>query len=154
MPDIFDRLLAANKLPPGHYEKKNAQKEIDAEYALCRTKENELMKKYKMKHGLIDLNDAAKICYNICNHVSIPQISMVYINSSEVHPASCAHYNPRNKTIHFKNSWIISRSLLHELSHHLHRYFGDRGPSHGPEFCVCLEMIYETFSELRHGKTI
>lgn len=140
---LFDLAAKAEQLPLGHVGKKLSQLLLDREYGPCHAVENRLYKKLHPATRYLTLQEAATLCYRICNALGNTHVQKVIIRSTEVHKLSGAHYNFHTKCIHFPTHTILTITFLHELNHHLScPYMG-----HGKDFCDMLETTYLAATE-------
>ncbi len=143
--DIAENLAKAEKLPLGHYGRKEAEDLVAEEYRLCRAFEG----KFSWKSRYIKVCDIGRIIGKICFALGINPPKRVILESDEVHSHAGAHYSSWSKEIHFPSKWVGTTTLLHELSHHV-KYVGKfygRG-DHGPEFVEAEELVFQVAKDI------
>ena len=146
----LDRLKEADRLPPGHYARDAAQQRVNAEYNACHTQENALVKLIHRDFRFLGKEQACWLTWAVCDALGFQPPKMLYFGSSEVHEYAAAHYNADTRSIYFKYMPPVSiRTLLHELSHHIHHldYTSDRS-AHGSYFCWIEQLCFKVAADL------
>lgn len=136
---VFNRLAAARKLPPGHYDLAKAEKAVAAIYARCQKQESKWWDKKKKsvrkRFSNFDHAEAVEFCNYICDSIGQRRIRKLVFHSPDVHSEAGGHWC-RNE-IHLKRGWCTPRFLIHELTHHC------GAMDHGDEFCELELLLFE-----------
>ncbi len=137
-----ERHEESKKLPLGHYERLEAEKALEAEYAECVALERKLYKHYKRFGGrrLLSLGEAARLVGEVCSRVGVKLPRQVYLKSDRVPPGAygCYFYNE----IHFRYDTAEITAVLHEIAHRVVSAEGLRG-LHDKDFLWAEEMLFE-----------
>lgn len=141
---LLDNLKESQKLPLGHYGRKEAEKAVDKEYDLSREVSSRWYPKVRKVWGGISITpeEGARIIGKLTVILGVSKLKRIVFSSPDVHSHAVAHYC-RNE-IHFRGSWCNLMTLIHEFSHHVHRNdWGVRGESHGKEFAEVMDYVFE-----------
>jgi len=139
--NVLERLAKAKQLPMGHYERTNAKKAVEAEYAACHKQELDWESRLSVTR-FDDIQKAVDFCYWLCASIGSRPIRRLVVNSPDV-KVGMAHYDANTKSIHFKYNWLTTAVLVHETAHHIKWVERYRGDSHGKEFLEIEKLLFE-----------
>jgi hypothetical protein len=140
---LLAKLAESQKLPLGHYGRKEAQEAVDKEYHACHEQVKVLVKQYRIKKRYFEPQEAVDFCAEMCERLGSKPLKYIVIRSKDVGPCVGAHYD--YGTIHFPHNYIQTSTLLHELTHHLaveSHYHG-----HGKIFLELQALLYEAAAD-------
>ncbi len=128
-------------MPLGHIGRLYAAEVKHLEYAQCHERAGAFKHKFKGLES-IGMPEALKLLGYLLSDFGERKGLKLLLNSPEVHRLAGAHYNRRTRTIHFPTTWISTKTLLHEFTHHLHSVNKFTGSSHGKEFCDIQDLVF------------
>jgi len=135
-----ERLIRAEKLPPGHYERRNAQREVDKEYALCKEVEWKWMRKLEVRYFL-SMQQAVNIAAELCRAIGTRPVRKMKKTDRpyEYYGYRCIYVDPRLPGV---SIWTV----VHETAHHVQIIENMSGSDHGHTFCWIEELLFEALS--------
>ena len=138
-------MLEAQRLPKGHVDREAAKEAyeqfVDREYGACRALEKRWMKRMKSRAHPA-LSEIPNLVWEICDRLGVSQPSWIYFDSSDALPGAGAHYQPKDRTLHFYG-YASLRIVVHETAHHVKHVEKMEGPSHGEHFVWCEDMAFK-----------